>query len=60
LTIDFFTVVFGFLIALDIIMEQPVDAPDAGAATAPSPGPGPGPGPRSETANVSASVSTSS
>ena len=28
LTIDFFTVVFSFLTALDIIMEQPKQAPD--------------------------------
>jgi len=26
LTIDFFTVVFGFLIALDVIMQQPLEA----------------------------------
>jgi hypothetical protein len=26
LTIDFFTVIFGFLIAADVIMEQPLDA----------------------------------
>ena len=25
LTIDFFTVVFGFLIALDVIMKQPTE-----------------------------------
>jgi hypothetical protein len=28
LTVDFFTVIFGFLSALDIIMLQPVDAPE--------------------------------
>jgi hypothetical protein len=28
LTIDFFTVVFGYLIALDVIMRQPMDAPE--------------------------------
>jgi hypothetical protein len=28
LTIDFFTVIFGFVIALDVIMQQPMDAPD--------------------------------
>ena len=28
LTIDFFTVVFGFVTALDIIMQQPMDASD--------------------------------
>jgi hypothetical protein len=27
LTIDFFTVIFGFLVALDVIMQQPLDAP---------------------------------
>jgi hypothetical protein len=42
LTIDFFTVVFGFLVALDIIMQQPLEVSDgsagaAGAALAPSP-----------------------
>jgi hypothetical protein len=26
LTIDFFTVVFGFMIALDVIMQQPMEA----------------------------------
>jgi len=25
LTIDFFTVVFGFMIALDVIMQQPME-----------------------------------
>jgi hypothetical protein len=25
LTIDFFTVIFGFVIALDVIMQQPMD-----------------------------------
>jgi hypothetical protein len=25
LTIDFFTVIFGFVIALDVIMQQPID-----------------------------------
>src|SRR5271170_3533748 len=28
LTIDFFTVIFGFLAALDIIMQQPTERPD--------------------------------
>jgi hypothetical protein len=28
LTIDFFTVIFGFVIALDVIMQQPMDAPE--------------------------------
>jgi hypothetical protein len=28
LTIDFFTVVFAFVIALDVIMEQPMEMPD--------------------------------
>lgn len=28
LTIDFFTVVFGFVIALDVVMQQPMDAPE--------------------------------
>ncbi|MGD0847671.1 hypothetical protein [Bradyrhizobium sp.] len=28
LTIDFFTVIFGFMIALDVIMQQPMDVPD--------------------------------
>ncbi len=28
LTIDFFTVVFGFVIALDVIMEQPMEMPE--------------------------------
>src|SRR5471030_1962972 len=28
LTLDFFTVVFGFVIALDVIMQQPTDALD--------------------------------
>jgi hypothetical protein len=28
LTIDFFTVIFGFVSALDIIMLQPMDAPE--------------------------------
>ena len=26
LTIDFFTVIFGFLVALDVIMQQPLEA----------------------------------
>jgi hypothetical protein len=25
LTIDFFTVIFGYLVALDVIMQQPLD-----------------------------------
>ncbi len=32
LTIDFFTVIFGFVSALDIIMLQPVEAPERPAA----------------------------
>ena len=28
LTIDFFTVVFGYVIALDVIMQQPMDVPE--------------------------------
>jgi hypothetical protein len=28
LTIDFFTVVFGFVVALDVIMQQPTEAPE--------------------------------
>ncbi|MGD0914163.1 MAG: hypothetical protein ABR928_19905 [Terracidiphilus sp.] len=28
LTIDFFTVIFGFMTAIDVIMQQPVDAPE--------------------------------
>jgi hypothetical protein len=28
LTIDFFTVIFGFLIALDVIMQQPLEVPE--------------------------------
>ena len=28
LTIDFFTVVFGFVTALDVIMQQPMEVPD--------------------------------
>ena len=28
LTVDFFTVVYGFLSALDIIMQQPVEVPE--------------------------------
>jgi hypothetical protein len=28
LTIDFFTVVFGFVIALDVVMQQPMDVPE--------------------------------
>jgi TRAP-type mannitol/chloroaromatic compound transport system permease small subunit len=27
LTVDFFTVIFGFVIALDVIMQQPMDVP---------------------------------
>src|SRR5271168_948256 len=38
LTIDFFTVVFGFVSALDIIMQQPMEVSERpGAALAPSP-----------------------
>ena len=32
LTIDFFTVVFGFMIALDVIMEQPLEMPERPAS----------------------------
>jgi len=28
LAIDFFTVIFGYMVALDVIMKQPLDAPD--------------------------------
>jgi hypothetical protein len=28
LTVDFFTVVFGYLTALDVVMQQPIDAPE--------------------------------
>jgi hypothetical protein len=28
LTIDFFTVVFGFVTALDVIMQQPMEVPE--------------------------------
>ena len=28
LTIDFFTVIFGFVVALDVIMQQPTDMPE--------------------------------
>jgi hypothetical protein len=28
LTIDFFTVIFGFVVALDVIMQQPMDVPE--------------------------------
>jgi hypothetical protein len=38
LTIDFFTVVFGFVVALDVIMQQPTGVSEpAGAALAPRP-----------------------
>jgi hypothetical protein len=32
LTIDFFTVVFGYVIALDVIMQQPVEVSERPAA----------------------------
>jgi hypothetical protein len=32
LTIDFFTVVFGFMVALDVIMQQPIEAPERPAS----------------------------
>jgi hypothetical protein len=32
LTVDFFTVIFGFLVALDVIMQQPLDVPERPAA----------------------------
>ncbi len=37
LTIDFFTVIFGYLVALDVIMQQPMDVPEltAGALARP-------------------------
>ncbi len=28
LTIDFFTVIFGFLVALDVILQQPIEVPE--------------------------------
>jgi hypothetical protein len=28
LTVDFFTVVFGFVVALEIIMQQPLEVPE--------------------------------
>ena len=28
LTIDFFTVIFGFVVALDVIMQQPTEVPE--------------------------------
>jgi hypothetical protein len=28
LTVDFFTVIFGFVVALDVIMQQPVEVPE--------------------------------
>ena len=31
LTIDFFTVIFGYLTALDVIMQQPMDVPEGPA-----------------------------
>jgi hypothetical protein len=31
LTVDFFTVVFGFVVALDIILEQPIEVSDRSA-----------------------------
>lgn len=34
LTIDFFTVVFGFVVALDVILQQPAEAPERPAADA--------------------------
>jgi hypothetical protein len=38
LTIDFFTVVFGFVVALDVIMQQPMEAPERPAKQS-TPGP---------------------
>ncbi len=32
LTVDFFTVVFGFMVALDVIMQQPLDASERPAS----------------------------
>jgi hypothetical protein len=32
LTVDFFTVIFGFVVALDVIMEQPLDVSERPAA----------------------------
>jgi hypothetical protein len=34
LTIDFFTVIFGYLTALDIVMQQPMEAPERPAPNA--------------------------
>ena len=31
LKIDFFTVIFGYLIALDVVMRQPMDVPERSA-----------------------------
>jgi hypothetical protein len=31
LTIDFFTVIFGFVVALDVIMQQPMEMPERSA-----------------------------
>jgi hypothetical protein len=28
LTVDFFTVVFGYMIALEVIMQQPIEVPE--------------------------------
>ena len=28
ITVDFFTVIFGYMIALDMIMRQPLEAPE--------------------------------
>jgi hypothetical protein len=42
LTIDFFTVIFGFLVALDVIMQQPIEASDRPAPLVESRGGGDG------------------
>jgi len=34
LTIDFFTVVFGFTVALEVIMQQPIEVPEHGTTSA--------------------------
>jgi len=35
LTIDFFTVIFGFMIALDVIMQQPLDVSEPRISSGP-------------------------
>ena len=41
LTIDFFTVIFGFVIALDVIMQQPMEVSERGAGYISDPLPAP-------------------